>query len=90
MEKHISHNNLNENMQSAYRPNHVTETVLVTIHDDIHSVLDNKYGKILVMRDVSAAFDTINHDILLGRLKCRVGSDGTASVSPQPLTENCS
>ena len=48
------------------------------IHDDILKALDNKCGIILVMLDLSAAFDTIDHDILLDRLRCRVGVEGTA------------
>ena len=66
-------NNIMEIYQSAYKPNHSTETALIRVCDDIKLAMDNKKGTVLVMIDLSAAFDTIDHSILLNRLKVRYG-----------------
>ena len=70
---HMISNNLIEPLQSAYRPNHSTETALLRIQNDILLDLDNRRGVILVLLDLSAAFDTIDHSILIDRLRNRIG-----------------
>ena len=64
-------------MQSAYRPNHSTETALLRVHNDISLALDNNNDVILVLLDLSSAFDMVNHQILLKRLQDRYGIYGT-------------
>lgn len=54
--------------QSAYTPNKSTETSLTRITSDILSKLNNKNGIILALLDMSAAFDTLDHTILIQRL----------------------
>ena len=56
---------------SAYRDKHSTETALIKVQNDILSALDAGSSAIWLMLDLSAAFDTIDHDILLSRL-CNV------------------
>ena len=73
---HLSKNNLFEQHQSAYRKCHNTETALVKISNDLLLSADNKDVSILVLLDLSAAFDTIDHCILLNRLKDSFGLDG--------------
>ena len=51
--------------QSAYRPFHSTETALLKVQSDILLSMDDQKVTLLVMLDLSAAFDTINHNILL-------------------------
>ncbi len=58
-------NNHMDIFQSAYRKYHSTETDLLKVQNDILMHLDNSNTVILVLLDVSAAFDTIYHDILL-------------------------
>ena len=65
---HLNHHNLLSAMQSAYRPRHSTETALLKMVDDILAALDNGNISALVMLDLSCAFDTIDHQILLHRL----------------------
>jgi len=60
-------------MQSACRPGHSMETALLRIQDDINRGLDSGFGSLLVLLDLSAAFDTIDHTILLERLETVAG-----------------
>ena len=66
--QHLEENGLFDVFQSAYRPAHSCETALVRIQDDILQSLDNRKSTILVLLDLRAAFDTVDHQILLDRL----------------------
>jgi len=52
------------------------ETLLVRLLSDIHSAIDSGEVAILALLDVSAAFDSVDHDILLLRLKNSFGTRG--------------
>ena len=66
--------------QSAYRKQYSTETALVRVTNDILRALDHGDDAVLVLLDLSAAFDTIDHNILLDRLYTRFGiADTTLS-----------
>ena len=65
-------------LQSAYRPNHSTETALLRIVNDLPTATDNNKICILTLLDLSAAFDTIDHQILLTRLQHSFGISGPA------------
>ena len=75
---HITNNNLDDKRQSAYKQYHSTETLLTKIHNDIIMSLGKGEITMLVLLDLSAAFDTIDHEILLQRLKNRHGIEGKA------------
>ena len=60
-------------MQSAYKKCHSTETALIRVVNDIQRAIDDQCKSILVLLDLSAAFDTIDHEILLERLQFRYG-----------------
>ena len=64
-------------LQSAYRSHHSTETVLLKVLSDVLTVVDDKKVTLLALLDLSAAFDCVDHDILLSRLQSRFGLDGT-------------
>ena len=66
-----------EPMQSAYRVGHSTETALIKVKADILNAIDNKEVVCLVLLDLLAAFDTVDHQILLERLKIMFGLTGT-------------
>ena len=74
---HLARNDLHVPFQSAYRSCHSTESALMRVHNDIMISLDNGNSVILVLLDLSAAFDTVNHDLLLSRLEKRFGITGT-------------
>ena len=69
-------NNLMEPMQLAYRARHSTETALVKVKADLLNAIDNKEVVCLVLLDLSAAFGTVDHQILLERLEKRFGFTG--------------
>ena len=73
MDEHMENNELHEPHQSAYRKNHSCETALTKIVSDILQHTDNKKCVILVMLDMSAAFDTVKHSTLLKRFEKRFG-----------------
>ena len=65
---HLASNGLNEIYQSAYKALHSTETALLKVQNDLLMSLDTMGGAVLVLLDLSAAFDTIDHSILINRL----------------------
>uniref|UniRef100_A0A3Q3FPG6 Reverse transcriptase domain-containing protein n=2 Tax=Labrus bergylta TaxID=56723 RepID=A0A3Q3FPG6_9LABR len=65
---HLSDNNLYEQFQSGFRPLHSTETALVKITNDLLMAADSGLLTILILLDLSAAFNTISHHTLLDRL----------------------
>jgi hypothetical protein len=75
---HLQTNNLYEYMQSAYRKYHSTETALLHVQNDILQAIDSHGAAILVLLDLSAAFDTIDHKILLSTLQNEMGVTGSA------------
>ena len=64
---------LHERFQSAYKVHHSTETALLTITKDILLSLDGGDKVFLLLLDLSAAFDTVNHSLLLSRLENSFG-----------------
>ena len=75
---HMTTNGLHECLQSSYKKYHSTETVLACIHDDIIRAVDEKQCVILLLLHLSAAFHTIDHDMLLSRLWKYIGLGDTA------------
>ena len=65
---HISSSNTSNQYQSAYRKFHSTDTALLKIRNDILSSMDTVKVTALTLFDLSAAFNTIDHTILLRRL----------------------
>lgn len=61
-----------EKFQSGYRQLHSTETALLRVSNDIIMASDAGKSTILVLLDLSAAFDTVDHHILIDRLRDRV------------------
>ena len=64
--------------QSAYRQYHSDETALLRVMNDILLKMNSQHVTLLVLLDLSAAFDTMSHDVLLDRLHNDVGLHGNA------------
>ena len=62
---------LYEPLQSAYKKFHSTGTTPIKVHNDIVTAIDSGHSVILVLLDLSAAFDTVDHRILIRRLSTR-------------------
>ena len=71
--EHMTNNGLFEPLQSAYKQGHSTETALLKVQNDMLVAMDNQQVSIL---ELSAAFDTVNHGILIKRLKDGCGIQG--------------
>ena len=74
--KYLQENNLMEALQSGFRPGHSTATALLKVTDDIFSSIDSSEISFLILLDYSKAFDTVNHKLLLTKLKS-MGFHGT-------------
>jgi len=59
--------------QSAYRAHHSTEATIIAVHDEITRTIDDGNVCALVLLDLSAAFDTVDHQTLIRVLRCRFG-----------------
>lgn len=67
---------LRDSLQSAYRQQLSTKTALLRVSHDIMEALDNQSPAVMVLLDLVAAFDVIDHTILFQRLETTTGIDG--------------
>ena len=77
IEAFMEANDLQQLLQSAYHPNGSTETALIKIFDDILLSMDDKRAVLLALVDLSAAYDTVDHKIMINRLEHVFGITGT-------------
>jgi hypothetical protein len=73
LSEHVCRHRLLPAVQSAYCPYHSTETAVVRVLNDMIGVLDQGHVGVLVLLDLSAAFDTVDHTILLDVERRRFG-----------------
>ena len=70
---HVKAYNLHAENQSGYREKHSCETAMVKIINDINDMIENGNMVALILLDLSAAFDTVDHEILTTRLRTDFG-----------------
>ena len=75
---HMECHSLAKPLQSAYRQYHLTKTALTYVVNDILVSLNQKQSVLLVLHDLSATFDTVDHSLLLNQSATRIGLDGKA------------
>ena len=78
LNEHMSCNNLHVDSQHGYKAGHSTETLLVKFLNDILVAIDKEKGVVVLLIDLSSAFDTVQHDILLKILRNSLYIRGTA------------
>ena len=74
---YLEENKLSEHNQSAFRKGHSTQTALVRVQHDILNAIGGRQAVLLVLLDLSAAFDTVSHAELISTLQ-RLGITGRA------------
>lgn len=78
LNNHMDLNALHISNQSGYKANHSCETLLLGLNTDILKCFDGGKCVILILLDLSAAFDTVDHDRLISILFNEIGLRGTA------------
>ena len=78
LNQHCKEYGLQPDYQSAYREHHSCETVILQLSNDILWGMERQSITTLVTIDLSAAFDTVDHEILLDILKCKFGIETKA------------
>ena len=75
---HLDHHKLHAEFQSGYRSFHSCETATLSLYNDLLCLSDTKSKVILLLLDLSAAFDTVCHQKLLCKLRTKFGISGAA------------
>ena len=78
LHEHMMANDIYPLFQFAYKQHHSTETALLRVMNDILLKMNSQHITLLVLLDLSAAFDTLTHNVLLDRLHNEVGLHGNA------------
>ena len=76
-------------IMSAYRQHHSTKTVLAAVLNGLLTALDQKKVVFLVLLDLSTVFDTIDHEIVLNRIRNRIGLRDVAYQCMESYLSNC-
>src|SRR6218665_3604363 len=71
--------------QSGFTKRHSTETLLTSLYNKFVSAISHQQVSCLCLLDISAGFDTIDHDILLKRLFTWFGFTDTALHGFSPI-----
>ena len=69
LQRHFEKHRLFHQNSHAYRPHKSTSTAIMAIMDSLYMATDSNLISSMMALDMSAAFDTVNHDILLQKMK---------------------
>ena len=72
--KHCKHQKLLPDYQLAYRKNYSTETAIIKLSDDLLWAMEQQLVSFFIAIDLSAAFDTVDHNVLLSVLENKIWS----------------
>lgn len=78
LDKHMTENDLHIQCQYGYKRNHSTEALLVKVVNELLLACDDLIPTILMLLDLSAAFDTVDQKKMLAILKYEIGITGKA------------
>ncbi|KAK3507518.1 hypothetical protein QTP70_028079, partial [Hemibagrus guttatus] len=74
---YLLQNKLHDPNQSGFKATHSRETAFLAVTEKLHAARSAKLLLVLILLDMSAAFDTVNHKTLLSTLRS-LGICGTA------------
>ena len=78
LEEHMVKNELLTSKNYAYVKKHSTELLLLKVVNDLYRSFDQNMPSVVILLDLSAAFDTVDHNKLLDILENDIGITGTA------------
>ena len=78
LRKQLVRNRLLSEKNYGYEKHHSTELLLLKVVNDLYQSFDKNIPSVLVLLDLSAAFDTVDHDKLLEILEREIGIEGVA------------
>ena len=78
LNKHMTENNLHASQQSGYKKSHSTETLLLRVVNDLLIASTENRATVVMLLDLSVAFDTVDHHKLLSILEKELGISGIA------------
>ena len=78
LNKYLKENSHIPTYQSAYMKGHSCETALCKVSNDVQTMLSDGKAVLLVQLDLSAAFDTVDHSVLIDLLENKYGINGSA------------
>ena len=74
----LSQKNVLDPKQSGFKSGHSTETALLSVTEAMRVAKASAWSSVLILLDLSAAFDTVNHDLLLSMLS-KLGISGEST-----------
>uniref|UniRef100_A0A8C7WTF0 Reverse transcriptase domain-containing protein n=1 Tax=Oryzias sinensis TaxID=183150 RepID=A0A8C7WTF0_9TELE len=78
LQDRLTKHDISERFQSGFKSCHSTETALLRVSNDLLLAVDSGASTVVILLDLTAALDTVDHRVLLSRLEQSVGVKGTA------------
>ena len=78
LQEHLDKNDLNIKEEYGYKQSHSTELLLTWVTNNLLEACDKNMPSVVLLLDLSAAFDTVDHEKLLSILEVEIGVTGVA------------